>query len=185
MITVRPFCSPLKYKSIKTELANCKKKKITPKWLKLKSFQPLVNIQDNASQQSNAFLKWQNTVLSTFYFPCLKQPPCCSVCSLLLISEVPAPTPCTLWPPQLPFVHISATALVPFFILLYLSAPQQIWGLLKDRSGMLFNPSPSTPYHTGGLADCKCTLKNLTKSNQLTNTLLWLWDFYIIWETNT
>lgn len=96
-----------------------------------------------------------------------------------------APQAVSHLPLQKHFVHISATALVPFFILLYLSAPQQIWELLKDRSGMLFNPSPSTPYHTGGLADCKCTLKNLTKSNQLSFTLLWLWVFYIIWETNT
>lgn len=79
--------------------------------------------------------------------------------------STPALQPVSHLPLQKHFVHISATVLFPFFILLYLSAPQQTWELLKDRSGMLFNPSPSTPYHTGGLADFKCTLKKLTKSN--------------------
>lgn len=101
------------------------------------------------------------------------------------VTSTPALQAVSHLPFQKHFVHVSATVLVPFFILLYLSRPQQIWELLKDRSGMLFNPSPSTPYHTGSLADFKCTLKKLTKSNWLTYTLLWLWEFYIIWETNT
>lgn len=124
MITVRPFCSPLKDKRvfIKTELANCKKKKKkeNPKMIKGK----IISTTCQYSRQSKSIIQCfskvaKHCMLSTLLLPLLETSSC-SFCLLNSHSSLKSQLKRhALWcPPQLSnlshlplqkhFVHISA-----------------------------------------------------------------------------
>lgn len=96
----------------------------------------------------------------------------CSVCSTLTHLWRPSSNVMPLWhQPQLSKLSshcLSKSTLYMYlplylfpFILLYLSRPQQIWELLKDRVWYVIQSFTQYSYHTGSLADFKCTLKKL------------------------
>ena len=89
---------------MKTEVANYKKKKMK-KWLKVKSFQSLVNKQDNPIQSNNPMLFSSGKILHAvnFAIPLAWNALLFFLfAELLLISQGPAQMSCPLWhQPQL------------------------------------------------------------------------------------